>query len=80
MHHYPPMTRLAELMANRNITDHKVAGELDVNPSTVWRWRVGRTGIPDSQKLALADLFDVPVPYLMGWDDRYDRDDLERAA
>jgi transcriptional regulator with XRE-family HTH domain len=48
---------------------------------TVYRWERGETGIPDTQKLALADLFSVSVPWLMAWDEPNGNDgERERSA
>lgn len=60
-------TRLAELISRDGIKRSRVAAHCDVDQSTLFRWQKGAP-IPDSQKVRLAELFDVSVPYLMGWD------------
>lgn len=61
--------RLGELIDKRELRNVHVAAHCDVDQSTVYRWRVGETAIPDEQKLRLAAFFDVTVSFLMGWDD-----------
>lgn len=63
------MPRLAELMAEHGVKDATLADKLSVTTLTVWRWRAGRSSIPDKQKLALAEHFGVSVTHLMGWDE-----------
>lgn len=60
--------RLRELIQERGTKDVHVASHCDVHQSTVTRWAAGGT-IPDEQKVRLAAYFEVPVGYLMGWDD-----------
>jgi len=47
--------------------------------STISRWERGAGGVPDTWKLALAELFGVSVTYLMGWEGQ-DNGNGERAA
>jgi transcriptional regulator with XRE-family HTH domain len=65
----PEPNRLAELMRRDDLSRVDVAFRMGVGEATVYRWMTGRTSIPDSRKLALSELFDVPVTYLMRWDD-----------
>lgn len=58
--------RLGELRSKRQFLRSEIAGALKVDQSTLWRWEKG-AAIPDHQKLALAELLDVSVAYLMGW-------------
>lgn len=46
----------------------ELAHHLGVGEFTIARWEKGHTGIPDEQKLAMADLFGVDPCWLMGWD------------
>jgi transcriptional regulator with XRE-family HTH domain len=47
-----------------------VASAMGVGERTVVRWERGMNQIPDEQKLALAEFFEVSVSFLMGWDSR----------
>ena len=60
--------RIRELRTSRGLSLAVLAAELGVHESTVSRWESGESGVPDRQKVRLADFFDVSVPYLMGWD------------
>lgn len=53
----------------RGLSLDDVARALDITERTVYRWERGDTGIPDHHKLALADLLNVSVIWLMGWED-----------
>lgn len=64
-----PENRLGELVEKRGKRLAHVAAHCDVDQSTVYRWREGKTAIPDTQKHVLAEYFGVSIPYLMGWDD-----------
>jgi len=46
-----------------------IASRLGVTERTAYRWERGEVQIPDAQKLALAELFEVTVSFLMGWPD-----------
>lgn len=65
----PEPNRLAELMRRDGFNRVAVAHEMGVGEATVYRWMTGRTSIPDERKLKLSQLFEVPVAYLMRWDD-----------
>lgn len=63
--------RLAELREAHGLSRLQVAAHLGKKTErTVYRWEVGETDIPDDDKLALADLFQVSVTWLMRWPDR----------
>lgn len=63
-----PTNRLAELRNAADISQSALSHELGVDASTIWRWEHERVGIPDRQKVVLAERFGVTVGYLMGWD------------
>ena len=75
MHRELPANRLQELRESRGLRPYNVAHLLGestgdtVDPSTIWRWETGRSPIRDDYKFALAELFDVTVAHLMGWDE-----------
>jgi transcriptional regulator with XRE-family HTH domain len=60
--------RLQELREAAGVKRHELAVELDVDPSTVYRWEIGRTSIPSDLIPRLAARFGVEPAHLMGWD------------
>jgi transcriptional regulator with XRE-family HTH domain len=60
--------RLRELREQRNLTRRQLSIRLDVTESTVERWEMSKTRIPDERKLDLAKVLDVTPSELMGWD------------
>lgn len=67
-----PPNRLRELADRDDRRLSVIAAHCDVDQSTVHRWREGKSAIPDTQKLRLADFFGVSVSFLMGWDGAHD--------
>jgi transcriptional regulator with XRE-family HTH domain len=49
------------------LSREQVAVELGVSARTIYRWERGDTFVPDEHKLAMAGMFGVTVPWLMGW-------------
>ncbi len=64
-----PKNRLAWVRRSSGMRVADVAAHLGLHETTVYRWEKAEAGIPDHQKLALAQLFKVSVSLLMGWDD-----------
>lgn len=65
-----PQNRLRELRLERGLTQAELAREVGVNHSRVSRWeRTEGHAIPDRIKAHLAEILQVSVPFLMGWDD-----------
>lgn len=62
-----PANRIEELRTARGLLRSQVAAALLVDQSTVYRWERTAGEIPDAKKLALAELLEVDVAYLMGW-------------
>ena len=62
-----PQNRIQRLRHAAGLSQHKLAVELDVHPSTIQRWETGTTPVSDEDKALLADFFGVSVPYLAGW-------------
>jgi transcriptional regulator with XRE-family HTH domain len=60
--------RLRELREQRNLTRRQLSIRLDVTESTIERWEMSKTRIPDERKLDLAKVLDVTPSELMGWD------------
>lgn len=59
--------RIRELRGLRGLSLDDVADELRVSTRTVRRWEDGEVRIDDDQKLALARLLRVSVPWMMRW-------------
>lgn len=57
----------------------RVAVDLGVDPSTLWRWEERRTPIPDEKKQQLAAYYQTSVAWLMDWPHENGRGQ-ERAA
>lgn len=66
-------------MAAHGVRLAKIAALCDVDQSTAYRWREGRSQIPDEKKFKLAEFFGVSVPYLMRWETA-DHDPTPAAA
>jgi transcriptional regulator with XRE-family HTH domain len=62
-----PKNRIAMLRQIAGLRPADIASRLGVTETTARRWESGKGEIPDGRKLALADLFEVSVPFLMGW-------------
>lgn len=58
--------RLLELRKERNISQAKLAGELDVSYSVVCYWETDRSEPTAINLVKIADFFDVSVDYLLG--------------
>jgi transcriptional regulator with XRE-family HTH domain len=56
---------LAALMQDRGVRIAVLAVACDVDPSTVHRWKTGRSVIPSNQLRPLADTLGVPVTDLL---------------
>lgn len=75
-----PRNRIRALRTERGLSLAQLAAEIGVHESTISRWESGESGVPDHRKVQLADFFDVPVPYLMGWDGPDGSGGVRRAA
>lgn len=60
---------MLRVMAQMSHAD--VASRMGVTETTERRWEDARVQIPDGQKNALAQMFKVSVPFLMGWPETY---------
>lgn len=60
--------RLQELREARTEARTEIATLCGVTERTVERWESEATAIPDSQKQALTEHFQVSVEHLLGWD------------
>lgn len=62
------MNRLKELRKEKKDTQAELANLMGVNVKTISRWEKGEFEIKPAQAKMLADYFNVPVPYLLGYD------------
>lgn len=75
--------RLGELLAERKLKDVKLAAAVNVDQSTVYRWRTRLSPMSDTQKVKVALFLGVSVACLMGWSEDcngHDDPDLAPAA
>jgi transcriptional regulator with XRE-family HTH domain len=70
--------RMLRVMAKMSEAD--VASRVGVTENAVRRWETGQHGITDDNKLKLAELFDVSVPFLMGWPEKTNDHDARAVA
>ena len=63
-----PPNRLKELREARGLRRVDLAAHCDVGEMTIRRWELGLSNISDPQKFRLAELLEVDVVDLMGWD------------
>lgn len=76
-----PANRLRELRERAHLTLAELGEQIGVDASTISRWELQVSGIPDPRKQQLAEFFAVSVPYLMAWDEpNGNDDDKERKA
>ena len=52
--------------ARKGITKTKLADEIGVSAGTIKNWQSGKTEIPASKLVALAQYFNVTTDYLLG--------------
>lgn len=62
------MNRLKELRKEKKLTQEKLAQEIGVSKITILRWENGERQIKPDKIQQLADFFNVPVGYLLGYD------------
>lgn len=62
------MNRLKQLRKSRKMTRVEVAEKIGVTKSTILNYEHGTREIKGSSARKLADLFDVSIPYLLGYD------------
>ena len=60
--------RLRELREAKGLKRHELAVDLDVDPSTVYRWETGSAEMDDETKGIVAKYFGISREHLMGWD------------
>ena len=63
------MNRLKELRQGKTLTQQELAQEIGVSKLTILNWEKGEHQIKSDKAQQLADFFEVPVGYLLGYDD-----------
>ena len=61
------MNRLKELRKEKKLTQKELAEETDIPYRTLQRWENGETDIKSDRLKKLCEIFDVDVPYLLGY-------------
>lgn len=62
------MNRLKELRKSKGMTQQELADVVGVHYRTLQNWENGNSQIFPKKQKALADHFDVSIPYLLGYD------------
>ena len=63
------MNRLKELRQGKKLTQQELAKQIGVSKLTILNWEKGEHQIKSDKAQQLADFFEVPVGYLLGYDD-----------
>ena len=63
------MNRLKELRKQKGLTQQGLADKISVSKITVLRWENEERQIKPEKAQQLAEFFDVPIPYLLGFTD-----------
>jgi transcriptional regulator, XRE family len=66
------MNRLKELRKSKKLTQIELADEIKIPYRTLQRWENEESQIKPDKAQQLADYFDVPVGYLLGYNDNID--------
>lgn len=67
--------RLRTLRTEKNMSMEEVGQHIGVGRANVYKYEHGMVkNIPPEKARKLAELFEVTVPYLMGWTDKRDAD------
>lgn len=64
------MNRLKELRKKKGLSQQALANELGVHYRTLQNWENGESNIKPEKAERLAKIFNVPVSYLLGYDDK----------
>ena len=62
--------RLKELRKNKNISQLKLALDLNTNQNTISRYETGERELGIMELIKIADYFNVSVDYLLGRNDK----------
>lgn len=63
------MNRLKELRKSKKLTQIELADKIKIPYRTIQRWENGKTQIKPDKAQKLADFFEVPIGYLLGYSD-----------
>jgi transcriptional regulator with XRE-family HTH domain len=67
--------RVRRLRQHEKLTLRQLADRVGVDESTLGRWERGQQAVPEAYRVALAEIFEVTVPYVMRWDEAPDASD-----
>ena len=62
------MNRLKELRKEKKLSQKEIAKEMSISEKTLSRWENGESQIKLEKAKQLAEFFEVPVGYLLGYD------------
>ena len=74
------MNRLKELRKDKKISQTTLAKLLNVNEKTISRWENGGASIKSDRLKKLCKIFDVDVPYLLGYNNVKNETDIKVAV
>ena len=74
------MNRLKELRKEKGLTQDNLAELLDVTKSTIHNWEKDVFSIKSDNLKTLCGLFDVDVPYLLGYNNVKNETDIKVAV
>ncbi len=63
------MNRLKKLQKERKLTQQELADIADVSKRTIQNWENGESNIKPEKAKLLANYFNIPISYLLGYDD-----------
>lgn len=74
------MNRLKELRKEKGLTQEDLAELLEVTRLTISNWENGGSSIKSDRLKKLCEIFDVDVPYLLGYSSVKNEDDIKVAV
>ena len=74
------MNRLKELRKEKGLTQDDLAELLEVTKSTIFNWENGVSNIKPDRLEKLCEIFDVDVPYLLGYNTVKNETDIKASV
>ncbi|OTG48370.1 helix-turn-helix domain-containing protein [Streptococcus agalactiae] len=68
------MSRLKELRKEKKVSQKEIADFLGISERTISRWENSENTIKSDKAQKLADYFEVPIDYLLGFSNVRDKD------
>ncbi|RRA87005.1 helix-turn-helix domain-containing protein, partial [Streptococcus agalactiae] len=68
------MSRLKELRKEKKLSQKEIADFLGISERTISRWENSENTIKSDKAQKLADYFEVPIDYLLGFSNVRDKD------